>query len=280
MSTLKQPLLHFLGLGVFLFALFTVVGEDVEPENIQKEIVVTPGRIETLVANFKRVWRRDPTAQELEGLIEDFVREEIYYREALAIGLDRDDTIIRRRLRQKMEFITADLSDQLVPEEKELQNYLQENSEAYRKDSIYTLKQIYLDPDKRKDSLNEDIEHLLAHLNADGNSQPTDSLGDRIMLEHSYTNLTESEINGFFGNEFGSGLASQQTGQWVGPLESGYGVHLILIESKVEATVPRLEDIRETVFRDWQSTQRRDTNEKFFKALRKHYTITIDQANG
>ncbi len=121
-SWLREPLLHFLLLGTGLFVLSGFLGE---PTPSDSRVVVTPGHVERLVETWRRTWQRPPTAQELEGLIEDHIKEEILYREAIAMGLDRDDTIIRRRLRQKMEFLAEDIAAQDEPAEEELELFLE-----------------------------------------------------------------------------------------------------------------------------------------------------------
>ncbi len=277
MNILKQPLVHFLLLGLFLFIAYSWFGNDSDFDFASQEIVITPGRIETLAENFKKVWQRDPSDSELEGLIEEFIREEIYYREALAIGLDRDDTIIRRRLQQKMEFITDDLSDQLIPDEADLQEFLNKNLDVYIRESKFTFQQVYLDPSKRIGTIEQDTNALLLKLNGLSDPIGNEMLGDRIMLDYRYNSVSESEIRRLFGQEFSTSLASLKTGKWMGPVNSGYGIHLVYIAEKTESTVPELADVKEAVMRDWQSTNRRETNEKFFIALRQRYTVTIEQ---
>ena len=277
MIIIKQPLLHFLILGGLLFGLYAWIGDNEDSISAKQEIVITPGRVETLSANFKKVWQRDPSSEELEGLVREFIREEIYYREALAIGLDRDDTIIRRRLRQKMEFITADLSDQIEATEAELNDYYQENAEAYQISPEFSFQQVYLDPNKRQATLQADIENTLATLRASSEETILDEWGDRLMLESKYESTPQFDIERLFGKEFAAAMNTEQTGTWQGPIQSGYGLHLVKINERTKSRLPKLEDSREIVIRDWQSAKRRETNDKFFESLKERYTITIPQ---
>ena len=276
MNFLKQPLLHFLFLGGALFFLYSWIGDE-ENSNQTKEIVITPGRIETLEANFEKVWSRPPTEKELDALINDFVTEEVYYREAMAIGLDQDDTIIRRRMRQKMEFITADLTEQIEPTEKELSDFLEENKESYQIDPVFSFKQVYLNPDNRKQTIEQDVQDLLAQLNKQVQPANVEEIGDRIMIDSSFESKAEFEIDRLFGTGFGNALTEVQIRKWQGPLRSGYGLHLVYVSDRTVASYPELEEIRSAVTRDWTSAKTRETNEQFVEALKGQYIITIQK---
>ncbi|MCZ6675293.1 MAG: peptidylprolyl isomerase [Verrucomicrobia bacterium] len=275
-SIYKQPLLHFLLLGGLLFVLYSWIGDNDDSNQI-KEIVITPGRIETLAVTYEKVWQRPPSESELEGLIDNFVIEEIFYREAKAIGLDQDDTIVRRRMRQKMEFITTDLAEQLIPTEEELMDYLEENKESYRIDPVISFNQIYLNPDQHQESIEQDVQNLLTTLNSQIHPAKIEELGDRIMLSTTFENMKLSEIDRLFGTGFGAALTEESTGSWQGPIESGYGLHLVFVSQLVEGRYAKLDEIKESVTRDWTSANTRETNERFVEALKKRYTITIQK---
>ncbi len=166
----REPLAHFFVLGAGIFLLSTLVGESDEPPD---QIVVSVGQIDRLVETWQRTWQRPPTRAELEGLVEDHIREEILYREAIALGLDRDDTIIRRRLRQKMEFLSQDLVGQVEPTDAELRTYLRENADAYQIEPRVTFQQIYLNRERRGANAEDDARRLLADLQSnDGPVEP------------------------------------------------------------------------------------------------------------
>ena len=151
---LREPLTHFIGLALAIFLLYGVVNRSAEPK--ADEIVVTSAKIEQLGGLFTKTWQRPPSAQELKGLIDDYVKEEIYNREALLLGLDRDDTVIRRRLRQKMEFLVDAEVDAMTPTDAELEVYLKANADQFRIAPMMAFEQIYLSPEKRGDRIDAD----------------------------------------------------------------------------------------------------------------------------
>jgi hypothetical protein len=162
---LREPLLHFLVLGALFFAGYEWMNHG-EPE--PGRIVVTQGRIDNLKASFSRVCQQPPTPSETDGLIRDYIREEVLAREAKTLGLDLDDTVIRRRLRQKMEFIATDLALPVEPTEAELEGFLATHPDLFRVEPRFTVRQIYLNPGQRGDALQRDIVRLLAELNRPG----------------------------------------------------------------------------------------------------------------
>ena len=273
---MREPLVHFLFLGAAIFVLFTVTGNRSEPQD--GKIVVSPGKIEQLFTGFSRTWQRPPTSEELNGLIEDHVREEVLYREALAMGLDEDDTIVRRRLRQKMEFVTDDLAAQVEPTDEELSAYLNANPEAFRVERRFTFTQVYLNPDRHSQHLARDAELLLAKLNEAGGKADVSALGDPFLLSHKFEAVPGSEIAKQFGAAFAAKLGELSPGHWQGPVESGYGVHLVFVGQRTGERVPALEEVREAVRREWANAERLEANEKLYQGLRKRYTVTIERS--
>jgi hypothetical protein len=272
---LKEPLAHFLVLGALLFAGYGVLNRNGEPA--PGRIVVTQGKIENLRASFSRVWQRPPSAAELDGLIQDNIREEVFVREALALSLDRDDTIIRRRLRQKMEFISDDIAAQAQPTDAELDAYLTAHPDPFRVEPRFTFQQVYLNPEKHGANLARDAAQLLAQLNQAGARADASALGDPFLLEHQFAAVPASEVAKQFGENFTAKLGGISPGQWQGPVESGYGVHLVLVSERTEGRLPALADVRDAVRREWESSRRKEANEKCYQDLLKRYTVTIEQ---
>jgi hypothetical protein len=272
MKILREPLLHFLLLGAAIFAAYSILSRDSfrKPD----EIVVTQGKIENLGTTFARTLQRPPTEQELQGLIRDNVREEVAYREALALGLDQDDTIVRRRLRQKLEFISDDFAAQVEPTDAELQTYLNSHADDFRSEPRFTFRQVYLNPDKRGSNLDRDAKRILAELRH--NEPDTHTLGDSTLLEPEFVNVTASDVNRMFGEPFAAVLSALKPGEWQGSIESGYGVHLVFVAERTEGYVPALEEVRDAVRRDWANEKRMEANEKFYQALLQQYTVTIE----
>jgi hypothetical protein len=197
----KEPLLVFLLLGAAMFLLFQQLSNDVIPDSA--EIVVTKGRIEALSLGFAKVWQRSPSTEELDNLIQNYIREEILYREALAMGLDRDDPIVRRRMRQKMEFISEDLANSSMPKDEELQAYLAAHQEEYRLPSHFSFRQIYFNSSERGQVAHTDAMTLLATLKKPaGKDIDVETLGDSLMLKQTFRRETERDIARDLGSQF------------------------------------------------------------------------------
>lgn len=273
-SLVREPLVHFFLLGAALFALDAWLRPAGTPAT-NTEIVVGEARVRSLAQNFRRTWQRPPTRQELDGLVEGHVREEIFYREALALGLDRDDTIIRRRLQQKMEFIAEEAAALAQPTEAELERYLAAHPEAFRVEPRVTFTQVFVDPRRRTATLEADVERLLGVLNAGDSADPA-LAGDRLLLlEPRYEDAARPEVARLFGDGFAEALLALPTGRWVGPVESGYGVHLVKVEALTPGATPPLAEVRPQVEREWANARRQELAQAFYDGLRARYTITV-----
>ena len=200
------------------------------------------------------------------------------YREALTMGLNQHDQVIRRRLAQKLEFLAKDLVALTPPTEAELQSYFDEHSERYQEPVLYTFTQIFIDPDKRGDTTLDDAEAIKANLIAQGDEvEDPGALGDDFMLQNYYPEKDVVEIQKLFGSGFTESLVELSPGQWHGPVLSGYGVHLIYISSVSEPPAPVLADVREQVVRDWEMERGEELNDKFYASLRDQYTVVIEE---
>jgi hypothetical protein len=264
-------------LGAAIFVAYGVVSKRSGGE--PGRIVVTQGQIASLVEGFTRTWQRPPTSEELEGLVRDRVRDEVYYREAMALGLDRDDTVIRRRLRQKMEFVSDDIAAQTEPTDADLTAYLQAHPDAFRVEQRVTFRQVYLNPGKHGDNLARDAARLLAQLTQPDDKGDVSALGDSFLLEHQFSALPTSEVATQFGAAFAAQLSGLAPGRWWGPVESGYGTHLVFVSERTEGRLPALAEVRDTVRREWENARRLEANERFYQELAKHYAVTIERAD-
>jgi hypothetical protein len=213
----------------------------------------------------------------LEGLMRDYVREEVYCREALALGLDRDAAVIRNRLRLKMEFIADDVAEQAEPTDEQLRSYLREHPEAFRLEPRFTFSQVYLNPERHRASLEHDTAQLLATLRQAGDQAEVAGLGDAFLLDHEFEALPGSEVVKLFGEPFATALGELALGQWQGPVASGYGVHLVCVSARTEGRVPALEEVRDAVRREWANVQRQHAQERFYQGLLKRYTIVVQR---
>lgn len=277
MKLLHEPLMHFLVIGAAIYLLYGMFAEPVMDET-DKTIVVSAGEIEWMQGTWQKRWNRPPTEKELDGLIQQYIRETVLYREALTMGLNQHDQVIRRRLAQKLEFLARDLVALTPPTGEELQVYFAENLYRYQEPVRYTFTQVFIDPDKRGDATLADAEAIKATLIATGGAlEDPGALGDVFMLPNYYPEKDPIEIRKYFGNGFAESLVELSPGQWHGPVLSGYGVHLVYISSISAPPAPVFEELRERVVQDWKSEQGEELNEKFYASLRERYTVVIEE---
>jgi hypothetical protein len=276
---LREPLFHFLILAAGVFAVNRLMSEPVANQS-PDSIVVTQKRIDNLIQTFTRTWQRPPTPEELRGLVNDFVKEEVYYREALKMQLDRDDTLIRRRMRQKLEFLAEDFADATEPTDEELQQYLDAHPDSYRIDDRFTFRQVYLNPDRRGESLASDAKLLLEQLQDAGKDVDPSQVGDPTLLPFECVDLKEYQVSNQFGPSFAAQLAQLETGRWSGPVDSAYGQHLVRLLEVIPGGEPDLGDVRPQVRRDWVAARRAESKEQFFERLLEKYEVTIEPVEG
>ena len=277
MKLLREPLVHFMFIGAVIYLLYGVFAEPV-PEADDKTIVVTAGEVEWMQTSWQKRWNRPPTAAEFDGLIQQYIRETVLYREALTMGLNKHDQVIRRRLAQKLEFLAKDLVALIPPTDEELQTYFNEHQDRYQEPARYTFTQVFIDPDKRGDATLDDAEAIKATLIAKGDAiDDAGALGDDFMLQTYYPEKDRIEIQKQFGSGFTESLVELTPGQWHGPVLSGYGVHLVYINSVSEPPAPVFAEVRERVVQDWTTDKGEELNEKFYANLRDQYTVVIEE---
>lgn len=274
-SFLREPLVHFLLIGAMFFLIFKVVNNPVGPQS--SRITVTNGQIEYLKARFAKTWQRQPTEKELQVLLNGHIREEILYREALALGLDKDDSVVRRRMTQKLELMSDDIAGIIVPSDEDLRRYMEENPEKFRIEPRIAFRQVYIDVAKRGISADEEVERLLAVLSNSKNKPDPETLGDKLMIPGTVDLSPVSEIAKAFGEKFSLELSQSQEGQWVGPIQSGYGLHLVLITGRTAGKLPELDEVRAAVEWEWNDAYKKVVRENIYKELREKYTIEIEE---
>ena len=268
---LQEPLLHFLILGALLFGLYSLLqGRAPKPAT---EIVVSRGQVQSLQAQFQRTRQRAPTSEELQGLVESWVREEIFYREGLAMGLDRDDPIVRRRVAQKLEFI-ADGASPTPPTAAELQAWLDAHADKYQIEPRYTLRQIYFDVARHGEKLDAAVAAVAAVRRAlDAGQTPA---GDPTLLPPALEKARASEVTRVFGKEFADALKALPINTWQGPLRSGFGVHLVRLSAIEAGRRATLDEARAEVERDLLHARTAQSNAAHYEKLRARYTVRID----
>jgi hypothetical protein len=265
---LREPLLHFFAIGGLIFLLYGAIsntGE--EPADV---IVITPARIDQLAAGFSSVRKRMPTDDELDALINEDVREEVYYREALALGLDKNDTMVRRRMRQKMEFLTDIGTSILKPASGELESYFAANKKTYRNAPKLAFEQIYFGKNFTPETITQSLSTLQANPAGD-----TSDMGERTLLPAQLKLSTQQAIEGVFGEGLYEQLAKLPSGVWSGPVTSTFGVHLVRILVSVPAAMPPLEEVREAVLRDWKAVKVKEIREQDYARRRARFVIEI-----
>lgn len=274
---LKEPLVHFIVLAFVIFAAYGLLNR--EGTEARGRIVVTAPKIEQLVSVFAKTWQRPPTADELKGLMDDYVKEEIYVREASALGLDKDDTVIRRRLRLKMEFLNDTVADALAPTDAELAAYLKANAGEFAIDPMLAFQQVFLNPDQHGDKIDQDAASILEVLLTSPATDPA-TLGDASLLPAELTFSSKRSIGQTFGADFAEALDRATPVQWTGPIRSAFGLHLIRVLQRKPGRLPALDEVRNAVAREWANARRKELEDRRFEELLKNYEVTIESLGG
>lgn len=261
---LREPLFHFILLGSLLFALFYVIN----PAENKEEIIIDTNLVTELTAKWGQKRNRQPTLNEIQGLISEYLEQEIFYREALKMNLDHNDEIVKRRLAQKMEFISDELAETLQPTDKILENYYTKNKKNYSKPPIYNLQQVYFNTNKRP-APHEDA------LDALKSDNPT-GLGDAISLPKQYQNTSGVKLAIDFGTQFSKSIDTLKLGTWAGPIQSGLGVHIVKISSKKEAGFYSFEEVKNRVNIDYNFKANNDFKNSLLNSLLENYEVVYD----
>jgi hypothetical protein len=273
---IREPLFHFLLLGVAIFLLAGRVRN--ASAGSGDKIVVTQSQIESIVVGFSRTWMRPPTREELQGQVDDYVREEVLYREAKAMGLDQDDVIVRRRMRQKFEFLAEELAARTgPPTDPELEAYLRQHAGKYSEEPSFSFEHIFFSREKRGASADTEATAMLARLSGKGKDAINiEKLGDALLLPSRFEKTSAGETARVFGEKFAKELAKTQLGTWAGPFESSYGLHLVRVDARAREVVPPLANVRESVLRDLLSDRRRQELDTQYEKLRARYTVVVE----
>ena len=278
MNLLKEPLFHFLLAGAALFGAYAWVNRAPESSHVKKatQIQISAGDVRWLVENWTTQWQRPPTQGELRGLIMDYLNEQLLAREARALGLEDNDVIIRRRLAQKLTFLIDDTMRRAEPTEKELQQFYDANAQRFRSSARISFMHVYFSPNRRADARSDATDALKLLLQA-GTGPPIAELGDRLLIESEFRDETEQSISNSFGPGFAQAVFALQTDVWSGPIESGYGLHLVRVSTLQEARLPAFSEVRARVVEEWKREQEQLTKERYLGELRKKYDIVADE---
>jgi peptidyl-prolyl cis-trans isomerase C len=278
---LREPLVHFLLLGAILFGVYAAVAGGRGDAEQSKQIRLTIDDFSQMVLIFQSQWRRDPTPEELRLLVEDKVREEVLYREALALGLDKNDTIVKRRMAQKMQFLAEDVAAAREPASEELGTWFEANRAQFAHPPRISFRHLYFSPDRRGTRARDDAAAALAKLAG----QPEDStlaatLADAFMFQEYYRDRAPEFLGKEFGPNFALAVAKLPSGSWQGPIESGFGWHLVFVDTLIPGRVPAFEEAEAEVRKAWLAEQKVQAWEKAYLDMRAKYTVPLPAPPG
>jgi hypothetical protein len=273
---LHEPLLHFLLIGAALFGIYSLTQSGRPGTAPSKEIRLSLDEIAQLTLLYQSQWRRPPTPQELERMVENKVQQEILYREALAMGLDRGDEIVKRRMAQKMQFLAEDVAAAREPTADELRSWFEKNSARFAQPPRLSFRHLYFSPDRRGARARADAANALAKLAG----QPQDAklaalLADPFMFQEHYRDRAPEFLGKEFGPKFALAVAKFAPGSWQGPVESGFGWHLVFVDTLIPGRVPAFEEVEGDVKAAWLSEQKALAWEKAYKDMRAKYTVLL-----
>ncbi len=262
---IREPLVHFLGGALLLFAFFWATGTDRDPADYQ--ISIDESDIYRLKTDWVRNFRRAPTREDLDSLIDQEIAEEIYYREALRLGLDKNDPVIRRRLFTKMRFIDSENSESIEPTDAILQQWMDDNPGKYGLSPLYDFEQVYLG--QISATAASDIVSQLKR------GAQAATFAQSLSLPTTFERVTSAEISRQFGDRFAGQLEELEANIWSGPIPSGFGVHAVRITAKAPGKAPALDDVRQRIVNDWSAARQAEQQEAALSRYREQYEITI-----
>lgn len=274
---IKDPFTHFLIIGGLLFALYQLFGN--KNDGYNNQIIISELEINNTINNWQNRWQRLPSEAELQTVLEQQVRQEVFYREALALDLGKDDPVVRRRLAEKMMFIANDL---LVPEQasdSQLIDFMKAFPEKFSKPIVTTFKQIYFNPDLHDSKLSQQIKNYQVALNDKDRQVEAQKLGDDFNGEFEYQHLPDHQTARFFGQQFTAQLSQLPIGRWEGPINSGYGQHLVNIQTRSKAELIPLQQVRDKVLIEWRAEQQKRSNDALYAKLRDNYEVVLERAD-
>ncbi len=266
---LREPLLHFLLLGLAIFAYYGHVAPD---DDGKRRIVVTQAEVDLLASQFQGTWSRSPSPVELNGLVDSYIRDEILYREGVALGLDRDDAVVKRRVRQKLDVMFEESVARQPATDADLQAYLDANPAAFRQPAVVSFDQLYFGSDPAA------LQRLAQARAALARGADPATLGQATLLPAHQDAMPLDLVARDFGEQFAGQLATAPVGQWYGPVTSGFGTHLVRVSAIEQARAPALADVREAVAREWENERRTRAHAEALASLREQYDVEIEAA--
>ncbi len=273
---LREPLVHFLALGAIVFGVYAYAQRGHSGVEQSKQIRLTIDDLSQMILVFRSQWKREPTPEELRSLVEDKVHEEVLYREALALGIDKDDTIVKRRMAQKMQFLAEDVAAAREPAPEELATWYEANRDQFTFPPRVSFRHLYFSPDRRGGRALNDAAAALAKLAG----QPEDSnltatLADSFMFQEYYRDRVPEFLGKEFGPKFALAVAKLSPGSWQGPVESGFGWHLVFVDTLIPGRVPAFEEVEADVKTAWLAEQKTQAWRKAYQDMRAKYMVLL-----
>jgi hypothetical protein len=273
----KKPAVHVFLLGLIVTAAI-LIAKGPPSADASRRVVVTGADLLQQRAAFMRTWQREPTAGELRGALEQHIRQEVLYREALARGYDRDDLVVRRAMQQKMEFLAASQALQEPPTEEEIEAFFALRRERYRLSAVLTFAQIFVSLDQRGEEAEQHAIDLLMRLRSEGpESEDLASWGDAIMLETSYAGRSEQEVSAAFGGVFAEAVVRLPVGSWEGPVSSGYGLHLVKVVRREDSRIPDWREVGGRVVGDMEFEAKASARDQLYQEIAQTYEVVLDR---
>jgi hypothetical protein len=274
---LREPLLHFLVAGAIVFAGYAWITRGQPRTSDVEPVRIGDGEVRWLIETWSNQRLRTPTPDELRGMVADLVNEELLAREARALGLDEDDTVVRRRLAQKLTFLIEDTSRLADPTEDDLRAFYEANAAQFQRPARVSFTQVYFNPDKRDDAVT-DATSALAQLEGAGGSVRIEELGDRLLVDGDFNDVDEQSVSNLLGPDFAEAVFALTSGKWSGPIRSGFGLHLVSLTGKRAATLPPLEEVRAEVQAAWLRDRQELAAEEYLVRLREKYGVILDDS--
>ena len=274
---LREPLVQFLLIGVALFLISGALNRGTSQRGRGYDIALTMDDLRQVHNTFRAQWEREPSPEEMRGLVEQRIREEILYREALQLGLDKDDVIIRRRLAQKMQFLSEDVSAAYEPKSEELKLWYEKNSQRFSLPAIISFRHLYFSPDRRGRNARQAAVKTLAKIASQPEDSKTADLADPFMFQNYYRGRSADQLTKEFGTSFAQAVLQLKPGSWQGPIESGYGWHLVWIESITPGRTPNFEEVEPDVKTAWLADQKAQQWQKAYDKMRTKYQVLLPE---
>lgn len=277
---MKEPLLHFLVIGAVLFGAYAWRNRTSPPDAPIRQVRISEEDVRWLKENWARQWQREPTQDELRGLVTEFLKEELLAREAREMGLDQNDIVVRRRLAQKVEFLVRDTAQLVEPTEEDLRKFYLAHPERFSEPARVSFTHAYFSREKRTDAT-ADATVALAELsrgqtNDAGATVPR--IGDGLLLGSEFSDVDQTSVAGQFGEAFAAEIFALPVGAWRGPIKSGYGLHLVRVLSHTPAQPREFAKVRLQVLDRCREQRQQESNRGYFAGLLRKYDVVLDES--